>query len=120
MTDKVLNFSLTREEMPVRIGDGDYVLQELDGAERDRYLQDVGGRIRIAKDGNAAGVKNFKGMQAFLVSLALKKQVSGDLENVPVDTIQGWPSKVVSGLFDAARELSGLDKEDGEDEVGND
>lgn len=120
MTD-TLSFSLEREEIPVRVGDVDYVLIELDGKERDRYLQDVGKRIRTNREGNAAGVKNFDGMQAFLVSLSLKKEAGGgDREDVPVTTIQKWPAKVVSALFDKARELSALGKEEGEDEEGND
>jgi len=122
-----LEFGLDLGERPVTIAGEAYVLRELDGKGRDRYLNNVGARLRVTREGKAAGVKDFNNLQASLVSQSLHKVVEGGDEPVPVATIQTWPSHVVSALFKAARELShlGEDEEDkavegDEDTVGND
>ena len=114
--DNDLRFDLTLAELPVIIGGEGYVLKELDGAGRDRYLNSLAQRIRVNKAGETAGVKNFTALQATLVAMSLH---GPDGEPVNVKTIQSWPSKVVAALFAKAKELSGLGDEDEEDEEGN-
>lgn len=109
-----LHFELVLAERPVTIGNEQFVLMELDGLGRDTYLNDVGHRVRLDKEGKAAGVKNFKGMQAALLTMALRKEVGGKRQVVSINEIQTWPAKVISSLFDAAKELSNLGKEKGE------
>ena len=106
-----LNFTLKREELPVIIDGEDYVLVELDGVERDKYLNDISGRAKFNAKGKSVGITTFTGLNAGLVATCLKKIVSGERQAVPVSTIQGWPAKVSSGLFDAAKKLSGLGEE---------
>ena len=121
---KALSFELELHERPVTIGGEAYVLVELDGKQRDRYLNGLGSRLRVAKDGKAAGVKNFDGLQASLVAASLKRIIfDGGREPVTVATIQAWPAQVVSGLFDAAKVLSALgdeDEDEDKDKEGND
>lgn len=110
--NEVLSFDLTQAEQPVKIGDEDYVLVELNGLERDTYLNDVGGRMRTGPDGKPTGVKNFKGMQAALLTASLKKVIpDGKRQVVTANTIQGWRAKVISKLFDLAKELSDIGNE---------
>jgi len=109
-----LSFDLILAKRDVTIGGEQFVLKELDGVGRDAYLNDVGHRVRIDKDGKAAGVKNFKGMQAALLTMSLRKVVGGKEQAVSLDEIQSWPAKVISKLFDAAKELSDLGKEQDE------
>ena len=115
-TSEPLNFVLEREERPVTIGGESYVLIELDGKGRDRYLNNLGGRLRHGQDGKPGGVKNFEGLQAFLVAACLKKVDPDGRKDVSIDTIQSWPAKVVDGLFDAAKDMSALEEEKEEEE----
>ncbi|MBU0847695.1 hypothetical protein KKH23_10955 [Patescibacteria group bacterium] len=114
-TTKSLEFVLEFQERPVTIGSERYLLVELDGKGRDTYLNNLGGRMRHGPDGKPSGVKDFEGLQAFLVAACLRKiEADGELRAVSGETIQAWPAKVVSGLFDAAKELSALDEEEEE------
>jgi len=120
--DGVMRFKLRRAEVPVELEDPEtgkveqYVLKELTGTGRDRYLNDLAGRMRIGQDGKPKGVKNFDGMQAGLIGRALYDS-EGQL--VPVKKIQEFPSSVQSALFDKVQEISGL-KSESEDEAKND
>ena len=120
---EALNFDLDRAERAVTIGGQAYVLIELDGKQRDKYLTALSNRMKTTKEGKPAGFKTFDGMQADLVVECLRKvdETTGDRTPVSMETIQSWPAKVSTGLFEAAQELSGLNEsEDSEEEPGND
>jgi len=121
MTTETINeclvFTLDFQEKPVTIAGEDYVLVELDGKARDSYLNNVGGRMRVNAEGKPSGLKNFDGLQASLVAASLRKIIDGKQIQVKATTVQSWPAKVVSALFDAAKELSALGQEDGEDDA---
>lgn len=104
---KELNFSLERKEVPVILDGKNYKLKELTGKQRDLFLDNIGKRVNFVA-GKAAGMKNYKGLQSFLVSLCLC-----DENNEPVteDTIQDYPASAQSALFKAAQELNGLNDE---------
>lgn len=112
-THEDLVFDLEREEQKVTISDKPYILVELSGEERDSYLNDIGNRMKT-ENGKPAGIKNFNGMQAFLVSLSLKCMETGKPAPVKQEEIQKWPARLVSKLFDKAKELSALDEGDEE------
>jgi len=116
---EALDFTLDRNERPVTINGEAYVLVELDGKERDKYLNNVGGRVRTNKDGTPAGVRDFDGLEASLIAGSLRKIENGERVPVDVATIQGWPARVVSALFKAAKDLSALGDEK-KDDRGND
>ena len=65
-----------------------------------------------------AGVSAYvvDGLQASLISESLKKIENGQQVAVKADTIQTWPARVLAGLFDAAKELNNLGKDEEEDE----
>jgi len=111
-------FTLERQTLPVTIDKQSYVIQELDGRQRDKYISDLGGRVKRDKDGKQTGAINLDGMQANLVAMSLKKVVDGVLTDVNVDTIQSWPAKVSSAIFDACQELSGLNEKNEEKAEG--
>jgi protocatechuate 3,4-dioxygenase beta subunit len=115
-TNAPLDFALELATLPVTVGSGIYTLTELNGKQRDTYLQNLGLRLGSTKGSDKQTVKNFDGLQASLLTLCLT-----DTEGKPVTKalVQEWPAKVVSALFDAARELSGLG-DDEEEEEGND
>jgi hypothetical protein len=116
-----LSFVLERRELPVTIDGEGYVLRELDGRERDKYLNSLNARLKVTAGGGQS-VKDFDGMQASLVAASLFKIVGSEREPVTVDEVQGWPARVSATLFDAAKKLSGLGGEDETDEgdEGND
>lgn len=121
-TAEPLVFSLEKKTVPVTIDNEKYVLVELDGALRDKFLNNLGGRLRTGTGGQPAGLKNFDGLQADLVAKSLFKLVNGEHEPVKEDTIQRWPGRVIAALFKEARTLSALNlgKEDDKDQEGND
>lgn len=115
-----LNLSLTLREIPVTLERNgkkeQYVLKELNGQDRDAHLNDSTGRVKMLAD--TPVVKDFKGMQADLVARSLYT-VPGN-ERMSADAInRDFPASVIEALYNAARELSGLDAA-AEDAEGND
>ncbi len=123
-----LVFELDFAERPVTIKGEEYVLVELNGTGRDKYLNNVGGRLRVGPTGKPQGVKDFEGLQASLVSASLKKIEGGERKVVLLKTVQTWPAQVIEALHAAAKKLSALGDEKGEkkgdadedDDQGND
>jgi hypothetical protein len=117
-----LEFSLDRRTIPVTLKDSKtgtsrtYTLRELDGTERDRYLNLLAARTKVGKDGKPQGIKDFKDLQADLVSKSL---LDDNGENVPTNMIQKWPVSVQAKLFKMAQKLSALEDES-EKEAKND
>lgn len=113
---EIRKFTLTRKEVPVEIDGQLYTLLEMDGKQRDQYLNHVGGKMKTTSEGKPAGLKDFNNLQSRLISQHLK-----DLEGeyVKEDVINTYPASVVSGLAEMCREISGLDDE-GEEEAKND
>jgi len=131
-----LKFDLDLKTKPVEIGGDAYVLVELTGMQRDRYLTAIAGRLKQVGGSERPTVKNFDGLQSSLVAMSLRKMKDGvtaapsdgsytaealeeQTDPVSEKTIQNWPAAVGSALFKAAKELSDLDQED-EGEEGND
>lgn len=111
-----LNFTLERQERPVTISGQTYVLIELDGKQRDNYLNGIGQRLRHTPDGKPAGLKSFDGLQASLIALTMRDSAG---KAVPIDVIQSWPARVVSKIYDAAREMNGLGDDEEVAKKGN-
>jgi len=119
--DGVIRLSLDREEFPVDLGDGKkYVLRELSGTQRDKYLNNLGGRVRTNADGKVTGMKNFDGLQAnLLIRCLFEVQAEGKEVALKEAEIQKFPAKVQTALFNKAKTMSGMD-DDAEDTAGND
>ena len=119
---EVMTFSLALAEVDVQLENPEtgkvdtYILREMDGTSRDQYLSFVGGRM----SGDEAGkISNFEGIQANLLHACIFKVVGDKETRVPIGTIQKFPSRIVTALFDKAKEISGMDDE-AEEEAGND
>ncbi len=104
-----LKFSVKLKSVPVEIEGTDGVkhqctLKELTGKQRDIYLNDMGKRMTFVK-GEPAGLNDFEGLQTGLLTLCLF-----DENNTPIakEVLEGYPSGVLTKLFVAAQELSGL------------
>ena len=119
--DDDLCFDLEIKHYPVKFKEKDgtiseLVLHELDGTQRDKFLNQLGDRTRIMKDGTTK-MKNYDGMQADLLHRCLYRK---DTEKyLTVKEIQQLPSRVVNKLFSKAQKISDLGESDS-DEAKND
>lgn len=117
MAGEELRVSLRRKEVPVVLEDDEggvekkWTLRELDGTERNKYLNKMTSRVKISRDGKAVGIKSFDGFQADLLKVSLFDEND---EPISVEEIEGLPSSTQQTLFEKAQELSGLDTDAGE------
>lgn len=117
MAGEELRVSLRRKEVPVVLEDDEggvekkWALRELDGTERNKYLNKMTSRVKISRDGKAVGIKSFDGFQADLLKVSLFDEND---EPISVEEIEGLPSSTQQTLFEKAQELSGLDTDAGE------
>jgi len=100
-----LKFTLITTAIPVILDGANYEIREMTAAARDAYMDTLSERVVIDKDGKAAGIKKFDGMQAELVSRCL---FTKDGKAVTKDAIQGWPASTVASLFDECQTLNHL------------
>ncbi len=112
-----LDFSLVRREIPVRMtmaegaGPVTYKLVGMDSEDRDRFLNNLAGRMRTDGTGKPSGIKNFMGLQSFLISMCLQDEKG---EFVAEDVIQTYPADVQTRIFEACQEMNGLNLDEEE------
>ena len=117
---KELTFQLNLKEVPVKITDKQgeektFTLRELTSQQRAKFLNGLGSRVKYTKSGNTKGLNNHEGLQESLLAMCLYDE---DKQIVKKDSLKEWPAGMLSDLFEAAQELSGMmdNKEDDEDE----
>ena len=117
---KELTFQLILKEEPVNITDKQgekkkYTLRELTSQQRAKFLNGLGSRVKYTKSGKTKGLNNHEGLQESLLAMCLFNE---DMQPIKKDDMQEWPAGMLSELFEAAQELSGMvdNKEEGEDE----
>jgi len=107
-----MKYSLKLKEDPIEIEglDGvvkNYVLRELDGLQRDTYLDGIGSQMKFNAAGKTAGLKSYKDLQASLLALCV---YDDEDKLVPLKDIQTWPAGLQGDLFEIANKMSRLDK----------
>ena len=117
----VMTLSLERAEVDVVLKGSDneehkWLLRELSGSERNRYLNKMTGRVKVGANG-ATTIKSFDGFQYDLLHLCLRDEEGATIDK---ETIEGLPSSTQQALFLRAQKISGLDTEEKEDDEGND
>jgi len=117
MDRETLTLSLERKEVDVILEGPDgqehhWLLRELSGSERNRYLNKMTHRVKMGPSGQTS-IKSFDGFQSDLLHLCL---VDEEGEKVSKEVIEGLPSSSQLALFDKAQEISGLNKEGDEGE----
>lgn len=123
--EEALEFEVSQKEIPVTLKNpktGDekkYILRELSGPGRDQYMSDISRRMRYMRDGSPAGMKDFKNLYAYLLSLTLYSVEKGDYLTIKEVQEQIPSSSVQSKLYDKAKEISALGDK-AEDEAKND
>jgi len=115
-----LTFQLNLQEIPVNITDKEgnekvYSLRELTSQQRAKFLNSLGERVRYTKSGNTKGLSSHIGLQEGLLAMCLYDE---DGQIVTKETLKQWPAGMLSKLFEAAQELSGMvdNKEEEDDE----
>lgn len=116
MADEVLRLSLKLREVPVELeGENGEVkkwkIRELNGTQRNEYLNKMSSRVKMDKNGKSIGIKSFDGFQADLLSKCLYDE-EGEL--VEAEDIESLPSNTQQKLFEKAQEISGLSVSSGE------
>jgi hypothetical protein len=107
---KELSFSLALKEIPVKLVTKEgvqkvFTLVELDGSQRDSFMQDMADRIEF-QAGKVSKITNFEGMQSNLLAMCLyddKKQL------IPIEELNKFPAGVLTELFKTAQKISGLE-----------
>ncbi len=116
---KELAFQLNLKEVPVKITDlsGEektFTLRELTSQQRAKFLNGLGSRVKYTKSGNTKGLNNHEGLQESLLEKCLFNE---DNQLVKKEDLKEWPAGMLSELFEAAQELSGMvDNKENEDE----
>ncbi|MCK9568739.1 hypothetical protein M0R72_07350 [Candidatus Pacearchaeota archaeon] len=108
-----LNFDdLTTIVIPVKYQGKSYTLREADEAAACQYEGAKSECLKLA-NGEFSGVdhKSMAATEPLLVSLCLFDEASN---NVPVEVVRSWPSRMVKKLFEKAKEISEIDVQDEE------
>jgi hypothetical protein len=109
---EVKRFRLVRKQIPVELEDAGgkvlrCVMRELDGQERDKFLNIMSTRMKTDAKGKPSGVKDFTNLQASLLVASLFKP---DGKPFTSAELQKFPSSTQTELFKMAQKLSGLDE----------
>lgn len=95
-----------------------YILVEMDGAARDRWLTNISKRSEVVKDGKSFTTRITSFEKADAQTLCGSLLLLPNRLAVSVDDIHAMPSRVTSKLADKLREISGLN--DDEEPAKND
>lgn len=117
MLDEIIRLSLKRKKVRIILEDDgeekSWTLRELDGTERNKFLNKMASRVKIGAGGKAVGIKSFDGFQADLLKMCLFDENG---EAINIEDIEALPSSTQQELFKKAQQLCGLDKDEEKDE----
>jgi len=116
-----LSFSLKLEEVQIEIMDIEgseriFVLKELTSEQRSKFLNQTGKKVKFGQGGSISTVTDHHFLQENLLTLCLYDDQG---KAVTREVLAKYPAHVISKLFEAAQELSGMN-DNGEDEAKND
>jgi hypothetical protein len=100
--------SLERVNIPVTVGDQQYILKEASGGAAKAYRNALMACMVLGPEGKPIKLSGLASVEPLLVSLCLV-----DSKGRPVDqkTVESWPARIVKVLFEKAKEISGLTEE---------
>lgn len=124
-------YSLEEACCPVTIGKSRYLIVEADGAAGTEYRNAGAKGIKFNAQGKPCGIDGIVDAQLVLVSKCLFKLLTEDdgkktlkswtdpkdgsvwyRQPVNLELVRSWPDRVTQGLFEKARELSGMNNEE--------
>jgi hypothetical protein len=103
-------------EIPVTIGDTNYILMEASGDSSAKFRNMMLNNTELV-DGKPTKVTNYANVESYLVFLCLR-YADGDKKDkqVPHEVVKRWPARVVKKLYETAKEISELDEDDDDEE----
>ena len=105
MTETLIFNDLTPIEIPVSIEGVEYTLREASGDAACKYRNAMMACMQLA-DGKPVSLRGLADVEPLLVSLCLFVTETNKL--VPLHVIKTWPSRVITPLFEKAKEISEL------------
>ena len=109
-----LVFDEEQRERDVKVGTGEYILREMMGDALGKWQGFEQTRMKISKGRVEMQPEAFEKFAAVLINLCLFDKATNVA--VPVVKIQKWRSTIITGLYDACRDLNGLSP-DGQDQA---
>lgn len=111
---EALNYDLTLVEIPVTIGPDKYILREASGKAACIYRNAMFGHTTLGPEGNPVSFRGMADIEPLLVSLCLFKAEG----NIPmtIDKVREWPSRILTDLYNKAKEISNLAEDEDTDE----
>ena len=114
--------SLEVIEIPVTVGETNFILIEASGDSSAKFRNMLLNNMELV-DGKPSKVKDYANQEAYLVHLCIR--YVGDSEEtkklankqVPLEVVKRWPARVLSKLFERAKDISELDETDEEEEA---
>lgn len=114
----MIKLKLTRQRVPVELEDEKgnilkFTLVEMDGAQRDEYLNDSAARMEIVpgetddKGNPRTRIKDYKGLHAKLLTICMVSELG---KPPTLAEVQSWPAAVQSQLYKEAQKLNRLDE----------
>lgn len=98
------SYTRTLKEEEVDIDGEMYKIREMNGEDRDKWLNNWYSRMRTDEKGNILGIQQYQDAQAYLISLCLFDPQS---KPVPITEIRKFPGSMQRGLFDQCQEING-------------
>jgi len=108
--DQALVFDITPQELSVVISGKDYILREASGHAAAQYRNSALKSFKMGAEGNPETIIDDGLVMAepLLVSLCLFQKTDKGLREVSLETVLGWPNKIIKPLFEKAKEISDL------------
>ncbi len=109
-----LNYDLTLVEIDVTIGSVKYILREASGKAACIYRNAMFGHTTLGPEGNPVSFRGIADIEPLLVSLCLFK-AEGNTP-VTIEVVREWPSRILTSLYDKAKEISNLAEDEDTEE----
>jgi len=116
---EVISFDLTPIEIPYKIGDKEYVLQEAMSDAAVKWRNASIACTKYGADGNPQGFSKLGDLEPLLVSLCLFEVEDGSGIRKPMQEsqVRKWPHRIITSLFDKAKKISKLDADVSEEDI---
>lgn len=119
--DPIVFDDITPIEVPVKVGQLEFVLREATGESAVKYTNAKLKRLSLGADGKPSSFAGMGDLEPYLVSLCLftAKRERPELNNQPVHEadIRAWPHKIQKKLFDIAKQISEIDQDQSKDDL---
>lgn len=103
-----------RKKVPIELEEGivrEFTIEEMLGGERQEWQKRQRARYGVDYQGQPAGIADFVGLEADLISCCLKDENG---KPVPKGIVQGWPSGLQAALYQMCLSINSVSEKDQE------